>query len=39
MVVGGKLLAAREMQGRKLPINPVYFRKIPKNLDDFDQSL
>jgi hypothetical protein len=29
MVVGDKTLAAREMRGRKLPINPVYLRKIP----------
>jgi hypothetical protein len=39
MVVGGKLLVAREMQGQKLPTNPVYFRKIPINPKDFDQFL
>lgn len=39
MVVGGKTLAAREMRGPKLPINPVYFRKIPINPDDCDQAM
>ena len=39
MVVGGKSLAAREMRGRKLPINPVYLRKIPINPEDCDQAM
>jgi hypothetical protein len=39
MIVGGKTLAAQEMRRWKLPMNPVYLRKIPKNPRDFDQSV